>query len=114
MVATAIYSLQSHRKAFEKKCCLPDVFCDSGDTSCFYGKWVEDVCAGQCGVFVCLVLRCLIIVIIIITNAKITGVLYNSHSITVRLNSKQYDGSGGRPQTSDGQVRGFFKMICAI
>ena len=43
--------------------CLPSVFCDSGDTpanllcelnghlmpctSCLYGKWVEDVCAGQ-------------------------------------------------------------------
>ena len=29
-------------------------------TSCFYGKWVEDVCAGQFGVFVYLVLRCLL------------------------------------------------------
>jgi len=28
-------------------------------TSCLYGKWVEDVCAGQFGVFVYLVLRCL-------------------------------------------------------
>jgi len=27
-----ISSLQSHRKALEKECCLPDVFCDSGDT----------------------------------------------------------------------------------
>ena len=27
-------------------------------TSCFYGKWVEDVCTGQFGVFVYLVLRC--------------------------------------------------------
>ena len=59
--------------ALEKECCLPGVFCDSGDTpanllcelnghlmpctSCFYGKWVEDVCAGQFGVFVYLVLR---------------------------------------------------------
>ena len=49
-----------HGKALEKKCSLPGVFCDSGDTpanllceldghllpctSCFYGKWVEDVC----------------------------------------------------------------------
>jgi len=56
-----ISSLQSHGKALEKECCLLDVFCDSGDmpanllcelnghlmpcTSCFYGKWVEDVCA---------------------------------------------------------------------
>ena len=71
-----ISSLQSHGKALEKKCCLPGVFCDSGDTpanllcelnghlmpctSCFYGKWVEDVCAGQSGVFVYLVLRCLL------------------------------------------------------
>jgi len=43
MVAMAIYSLtvvlwketafslQSHRKALEKECCLPGVFCDSGD-----------------------------------------------------------------------------------
>jgi len=91
MVATAIYSvtkvlwkeaaarissLQSHGKALEKECCLPGVFCDSGDTianllcelsghlmpctSCLYGKWVEDVCAGQFGVFVYLVLRCLL------------------------------------------------------
>jgi len=51
-----ISSLQSHGKALEKECCLPGVFCDSGDTpanllceldghlmpcnSCFYGKWV--------------------------------------------------------------------------
>ena len=47
MVATAIYSvtmvlwketafalcrLQSHGKALEQECCLPGVFCDSGDT----------------------------------------------------------------------------------
>jgi len=51
--------LQSHGKALEKECCLPGLFCDSGDTPanllcelnghlmpctrCFYGKWVEDV-----------------------------------------------------------------------
>ena len=29
-------------------------------TSCLYGKWVKDVCAGQFGVFVYLVLRCLL------------------------------------------------------
>ena len=68
-----ISSLQSHGKALEKECCLPSIFCDSGDTpanllcelnghlmpytSCFYGKWVEDVCAGLFGVFVYLVLR---------------------------------------------------------
>ena len=62
----------SHGKALEKERCLPGVFRDSGDTpanllcelsghimpcsSCFYGKWVEDVCAGQFGVFVYLVL----------------------------------------------------------
>ena len=71
-----ISSSESHGKAFEKECCLQGVFCDSGDTpanllcelnghlmpctSCFYGKWVEDVCAGQFGVFVYLVLRCLV------------------------------------------------------
>ena len=70
-------SLQSHGEALEKECCLPGVFCDSGDTpvsllselnghlmpctSCFYGKWVDDVCDGQFGVFVYLVLRCLIV-----------------------------------------------------
>jgi len=50
-----IYSLQSHEKASEKECCVLGVFCDSGDTpanllcelSCLYGKWIEDVCAGQ-------------------------------------------------------------------
>ena len=60
-----ISCLQSHGKALEKECCLPGIFCDSGDrptpvnllcelnghlmpcTSCFYGKWVEDVCAGR-------------------------------------------------------------------
>jgi len=66
MAATTVYSvtikncissLQSHGKALEKECCLPVVFCDSGDTpanllcelnghlvprtSCLYGKWVE-------------------------------------------------------------------------
>ena len=71
-----ISSLQSHEKALEKERCLPGVFCDSGDTpanllcefnghlmpctSCFYGKCVEDVCTGQFGVFVHLVLCCLL------------------------------------------------------
>ena len=71
-----IYSLGSHGKASEKEYCLPGVFCDSGDTpanllcelnghlmpctSCFYGKRVEDVCAGQFGVFVYLDLCCLV------------------------------------------------------
>jgi len=71
-----ISSVQSHGKALEKECCLSDVFCDSGDTpanllcelnghlmprsSCFYGKWVDDVCAGQFGAFVYLVLCCLV------------------------------------------------------
>jgi len=70
-----ISSLQSHGKALEKEYCL-GVFRDSGDTpanllcelnghlmpytSCFSGKWVEDVCAGKFGVFVYLVLRCLV------------------------------------------------------
>ena len=27
-----ISSLQRHGKALEKECCLPDVFCDSGNT----------------------------------------------------------------------------------
>ena len=60
MESNRISSLQSHGKALEKECCLPGVFCDSGDTpanllcelnghlmpctSCFYGKWVEDMC----------------------------------------------------------------------
>jgi len=75
MVSTAIYSVTMvlwKETAFplcramerrREKCCLPDIFCDSGDTpanllcelnghlmpctSCFYGKWVEDVCAGH-------------------------------------------------------------------
>jgi len=71
-----ISSMQSHGKALEKECCLPGIFCDSGDTpanllcelnghlmpctSCFYSKLVKDVCAGQFGVFVYLVLRCLL------------------------------------------------------
>ena len=80
MVATAIYFVTMVLRtetAFPlcramarrwKKCCLPGVFCDSVDTpanllselnghlmpctSCFYGKWVKDVCTGQSGVFV--------------------------------------------------------------
>jgi len=84
MVAKAIYSVTMvlwKETAFPlcramerpwKKCYLPGVFHDSGDTpanllcefnghlmpytSCFYGKWVEGVCAGQFGVFVYLVL----------------------------------------------------------
>jgi len=51
----------------KKECCLRGAFRDSGDTpanllcelsghlmpctSCFYGKWVEDVCAGQFGIY---------------------------------------------------------------
>jgi len=54
-----ISSLESHGKVLEKECCLPGVFCDSGDmpasllcelnghlmpcASCLYGRWVEDV-----------------------------------------------------------------------
>jgi len=30
-----ISSLQSHGKALEKECCLPGVFCDSGDTPAY-------------------------------------------------------------------------------
>jgi len=71
-----ISSSQSHGKALKKECFLPGVFRENGDTlanllcelsghlipctSCLYGKWVEDVCAGQFGVFVYLVLRCLL------------------------------------------------------
>ena len=77
MVATAIYSVTMVLwketafplcRAMERRWkrnvySLPGVFCDSGDTpanllcelnghlmpctSCFYGKWVEDVCTGQ-------------------------------------------------------------------
>ena len=56
-----ISSLQSDGKALEKECCLRGIFCEllcelNGHlmpcTSCFYGKWVKDVCAGQFGVFV--------------------------------------------------------------
>ena len=32
MERNRISSLQSHEKALEKECCLPGVFCDSGDT----------------------------------------------------------------------------------
>ena len=76
MERNRISSLQSHGKALGKECCLPGIFYDSGDrpasllcelfghlmpcTSYFYGKLVEDVCAGQFGVFVYLVLRCLL------------------------------------------------------
>ena len=57
-------------KGVGKKCCLPGIFCDSGDTpanllcelnghlvscaSCFDGKWVKDVCTGQFGVLLLL------------------------------------------------------------
>ena len=76
VVRNRISSLQSHGKALEKECCFPGVFSDSGDTpanllgelnghlmpctSCLYGKCVEDVCAGQFGVFVYLVPCCLL------------------------------------------------------
>jgi len=73
---TAFPLCRATKRRWKKECCLPDVFCDSGDTpanllcelrghlmpgtSCLYGKRVEDVCAGQFGVFVYLVLRCLV------------------------------------------------------
>ena len=76
MERNRISSLQSDGKALEKECCFPGVFSDSGDTpanllgelnghlmpctSCLYGKCVEDVCAGQFGVFVYLVPCCLL------------------------------------------------------
>ena len=77
---TAFPLRRAMERCWKKECCLPGVFCDSGDmpanllcelngylmpcTSCLYGKWVEDVCVGQFGVFVYLVV---IIVIIIST-----------------------------------------------
>ena len=36
MERNRISSLQSHGKALEKECCLPGVFCDSGDTPANY------------------------------------------------------------------------------
>jgi len=73
---TAFPLCRATKRRWKKECCLPGVFCDSGDTpanllcelrghlmpgtSCLYGKRVEDVCAGQFGVFVYLVLRCLV------------------------------------------------------
>ena len=89
MVATAIYSVtmvlwketafplcRAMERRWKRNVRLPGIFCDSGDTpanllcelnghlmpctSCFYGKWVKDVCAGQFAVFVYLVLRCLL------------------------------------------------------
>ena len=96
MVATAVYSvversrissLQSHGKALEKECSLPGVFCDSGDTpanllcelngylmpctSCLYGKWVEDVCTGQFGQFI-------IIIIVLLTVCNVTAMISTS------------------------------------
>ena len=63
-------------KGVGKKSCLQGFFCDSGDTPAntlcelnghlmpctnwLYGKWVEDVCTGQFGVFVYFVRRCLL------------------------------------------------------
>ena len=72
MVATAIYSVTMvlRTETAFPLCCLPGIFCDSGDTpanllcelnghlmpctSCFDGKWVKDVCAGQFGVLLLL------------------------------------------------------------
>jgi len=75
---------------------LPGVFCDSGDTpanllcglnghlmpcaSCFYGKWVEDVCTGQIGVFVYLI----IIIIIIIIMRRLTR-----HVSAIRMTNRR-------------------------
>ena len=75
MERNCISSLHSHEKVLEKEC-FSAVFCDSGDTpanllceldghlmpctSCLYGKWVEDVCAGQFGLSVYFVLCCLV------------------------------------------------------
>ena len=89
MVATAIYSVtmelwkeaafplcRAMERRWKRNVSREGVFCDSGDTpanllcelnghympctSCFYGKWVEDVCTGQFGVFVYLILHCLV------------------------------------------------------
>ena len=78
----------------EKECCLPGVFRDSRDTpanllcelnghlmpctSCLYGKWVEDVCAGQFGVFVYL------IIIIIIIMQRLTR-----HVSAIRMTNRR-------------------------
>ena len=88
MVATAIYSVTMVLRkenafplcrAMERRRKRNVVFCDSCDTPanllcelnghhmpctiCFYGKRAEDVCAGQFGVFVYLVLCCLLLAI---------------------------------------------------
>jgi len=40
--------------------------------------------------------------------------IVRAYRVTVRLNNKQYDGSGDRPQTSDGQVSSdmLFNTFC--
>ena len=73
MERNRISFLQSQGMALEKECCLPGVFCDSGDTPanllcelnghlmpciiCFYTKWVEDVCAVILVIIIIIIIR---------------------------------------------------------
>jgi len=87
MEGNRISALQSNGKALEKECCLPGIFCDSGDTpanllgelnghlmpctSCFYGKWLKDVCAGQFGVgYLSILLLLLLLLLFIYYDTK--------------------------------------------
>jgi len=110
--------LQSHGKALEKECCLPGVFYDSGDTpanllcelnghlmpctSCLYGKWEEDVCAGQCGVFVYLILLLLLLLLLQYTRSG-TVYAYSRSSAAVVSSTAATSGVGPRVTSLRGQ-----------
>ena len=49
MERNRISSLRSHGKALEKECCLPRVFCDSGDTPANINVEITVENANLCG-----------------------------------------------------------------
>ena len=67
-------------------------------TSCFYGKWVEDVCTGQFGVFVYLVLRsllrCCTWFSCCVANVRLSICVWNCHVPGHWLSSGPWQESG--------------------
>ena len=71
-------------------------------TSCLYGKWEEDVCAGQCGVFVYLILLLLLLLLLQYTRSG-TVYAYSRSSAAVVSSTAATSGVGPRVTSLRGQ-----------
>ena len=72
-------------------------------TSCLYGKWEEDVCAGQCGVFVYLTLLLLLLLLLLQYTRSGTVYAYSRSSAAVVSSTAATSGVGPRVTSLRGQ-----------